>query len=88
MTAGGGPANYHGSAWQVHFAVTAPQEAQGQYVVLSVALVAQDASLVVTLNGHSETWSYNNFAPDDPSGPQRRRRFLSVGGVSVSHYRI
>ncbi len=66
VTAGGGPANYHGSAWQVHFAVTAPQEAQGQYVVLSVALLAQDASLVVTLNGHSETWSYNNFAPDDP----------------------
>jgi rhamnogalacturonan endolyase len=66
VTAGGGPAAYHGSAWQVHFAVTAPQEAQGQYVVLSVALVAQDASLVVALNGHSETWSYNNFAPDDP----------------------
>jgi hypothetical protein len=51
----------------VHFTVTAPQVAQGQYVVLSVGLVAQDASLVVALNGHSETWSYNNFSPDDPS---------------------
>jgi autotransporter-associated beta strand protein len=68
VTAGGGPANYHGTAWQVHFAVTSAQEAQGQYVVLSVGLVAQDASLVVTLNGHSETWSYNNFSPDDPAG--------------------
>ena len=66
VTAGGGPANYHGSAWQVHFDVTAAQKAQGQFVVLSVALVAFDASLVVSLNGHSETWSYNAFAPDDP----------------------
>lgn len=66
VTAGGGPASYHGSAWQIHFTTTAAQDAQGQYVVLSVGLVAQDASLVVALNGHSETWSYNNFAPDDP----------------------
>ena len=28
--------------------------------------MALDASLVVSLNGHSETWSYNNFSPDDP----------------------
>ena len=66
VTAAGGPANYHGSAWQVHFTVTPAQLAQGQYVVLSVGVVALDASLVVSLNGHSETWSYNNFAPDDP----------------------
>jgi rhamnogalacturonan endolyase len=66
VISGGGPANYHGAPWQVHFAVTSTQEAQGQYVVLSVALVAQDASLVVALNGHSETWSYNNFSPNDP----------------------
>ncbi|MGA2440215.1 MAG: polysaccharide lyase family protein [Tepidisphaeraceae bacterium] len=66
VTAGGGPANYHGSAWQVHFEVTSAQEAQGQYVVLSVGLVSQMASLVVTLNGHSETWSFGNFSPDDP----------------------
>jgi autotransporter-associated beta strand protein len=67
VTAGGGPANYHGSPWQVHFETTAAQDAQGQYVVLSVALAAMDASLVVSLNGHSETWSYNNFSPDDPA---------------------
>ncbi|HTQ38596.1 MAG TPA: polysaccharide lyase family protein [Pirellulales bacterium] len=66
VTAGGGPANYHGSAWQVHFTTTSTQRAQGQYVVLSVAVLALDASLVVTLNGHSETWTYNNFSPDDP----------------------
>ncbi len=66
VTSAGGPANYHGSAWQVHFETNAAQDAQGQYVVLSVGLVALDASLVVTLNGHSETWSYNNFSPDDP----------------------
>jgi rhamnogalacturonan endolyase len=66
VTSNGGPANYHGSAWQVHFETNAAQDAQGQYVVLSVGLVAFDASLVVTLNGHSETWSYNNFSPDDP----------------------
>jgi rhamnogalacturonan endolyase len=65
VTAGGGPANYHGQAWQVHFAVTQAQENQGQYVVLSVALAEMDASLTVTLNGHSESWSYNNFSPDD-----------------------
>jgi autotransporter-associated beta strand protein len=66
VTAGGGPANYHGAPWQVHFETNSAQDAQGQYVVLSVAVVALDASLVVTLNGHSETWSYNNFSPDDP----------------------
>jgi hypothetical protein len=66
VTAGGGPASYHGSAWQVHFTTTAAQNAQGQYVVLSVGIVALDASLVVALNGHSETWSYNGFSPDDP----------------------
>src|SRR5208282_370538 len=55
VTAGGGPANYHGAPWQVHFTATQSQISQGQYVVLSVGLVAQDASLVVTLNGHSET---------------------------------
>jgi autotransporter-associated beta strand protein len=66
VTAAGGPASYHGSPWQVHFTVTPAQLAQGQYVVLSVGLVALDASLVVSLNGVSETWSYNNFSPDDP----------------------
>jgi hypothetical protein len=66
VKAAGGPATYGGSAWQVHFAVTNAQKAQGQYVVLSVALCAQDASLVITLNGHTEIWSYNGFSGDDP----------------------
>jgi hypothetical protein len=63
---GVGPANYHGLPWEVHFTVTDQQKAQGQYVVVSVATVALDASLTLALNGHSETWSYNSFSPDDP----------------------
>ncbi|MGA2232999.1 MAG: polysaccharide lyase family protein, partial [Tepidisphaeraceae bacterium] len=66
VISGGGAASYHGSPWQVNFTCTQAQINQGQYVVLSVGLVAQDASLVVALNGHSETWSYNNFSPNDP----------------------
>jgi hypothetical protein len=66
VTAGGGPASYHGAPWQVHFTTTAQQQAQGQYAVFSVGLVAQDASLVLNLNGHSETWSYGGFSPNDP----------------------
>ena len=50
----------------------------------SVALVALKASLVVALNGHSETWSFNNFPPRRPDGTQRRRRILSVGGLPIS----
>ncbi|HZZ27302.1 MAG TPA: polysaccharide lyase family protein [Pirellulales bacterium] len=67
VTAAGGPASYHGASWQVHFMVTAAQKAQGQFVVLSVGVVSLSASLVVTLNGHQETWSFNNFpGPNDP----------------------
>ena len=67
VMAAGGPASYHGSPWEVHFTATASQIAQGQFVVLSIAAVALKASLVVALNGHSETWSFNNFpGPDDP----------------------
>jgi hypothetical protein len=66
VTAGGGPANYHGAPWQIHFTATAQQLAQGQYAVISVGLVAFDASLILSLNGHSETWSYNGFSPNDP----------------------
>jgi hypothetical protein len=66
VVAAGGPASYTGAPWQIHFTTTTAQDAQGQYVVLSVGLVAQDSSLVISLNGHSETWSYNNFSPDDP----------------------
>ena len=40
VAAAGGAANYHGSAWQVNFTTTSAQSAQGQYVVLSVGVVA------------------------------------------------
>jgi uncharacterized protein (TIGR03437 family) len=43
-------------AWQVHFAATAAQLAQGQYVVLSVGLAAAEANLAASLNGHALTW--------------------------------
>jgi hypothetical protein len=64
---GPGPGSYRGSAWEVHFTVTPQQLAQGQFVVLSVGAAALNASLVASLNGHSETWTFNNFpGPDDP----------------------
>jgi hypothetical protein len=66
VTSAGGPANYHGAPWQIHFTVSQAQVNQGQYVVISIALVALDADLFVSLNGHSEEWVYNNFSPDDP----------------------
>ncbi len=53
---GPGPASYSGSPWEVHFTTSAAQRAQGQFVVLSVGLAAANASLVVTLNGFTETW--------------------------------
>ena len=66
VTAAGGPASYHGSPWEVHFTATSAQIDQGQFVVISIASVALDASLVISLNGHSETWSFSNFSPNDP----------------------
>ena len=44
----------------VHFATTAAQQAQGQYVVLSAGLAATEGSLTVNLNGHALTWHYLN----------------------------
>jgi hypothetical protein len=66
VTAAGGPATYTGSPWEVHFTTTAAQRAQGQYVVLSVALAATEASLVVSLNGHQEIWHAGNATYSDP----------------------
>ncbi len=60
VTAGGGPATYSGAPWEVHFATTAAQRAQGQYVVLSVALAATEGSLIVELNGHQGIWHYQD----------------------------
>ncbi len=42
--------------WQVHFTTTAAQQAQGQYVVLSVGLAAAEGSLIINLNGHQLIW--------------------------------
>ncbi len=60
VNAGGGPANYGGAPWEIHFATTAAQNAQGSYVELSVGLAAAEGSLTVALNGHSETWHVAN----------------------------
>jgi len=60
VTAAGGPGNYSGSPWEIHFTTTAAQRAQGQYVVLSVALASTEASLIVTLNGNQEIWHAGN----------------------------
>lgn len=38
-------------AWQIHFTTTADQQAQGQYVVLSVAVAATAADIIPELNG-------------------------------------
>jgi hypothetical protein len=49
-------------AWQVHFATTSAQNAQGSYVDLSVGLAATEADLTASLNGHSITWHAKNQA--------------------------
>ena len=42
--------------WQVHFTTTSDQQAQGQYVALSVGLAATESDLTVSLNGRRLTW--------------------------------
>lgn len=42
--------------WQVHFTTTAAQQAQGQFVTMSVGLATAEASLIVTLNGQTLIW--------------------------------
>ncbi len=61
---GPGPATYGGSAWDVNFTTTAAQNAQGSFVDLTVGLAANEASLVVTLNGHTETWHFGGTSSD------------------------
>jgi len=51
--------------WQVHFATTAAQQEQGQYVVLSVGLAAAEASLTVSLNGNPLVWHGFNIKNAD-----------------------
>jgi hypothetical protein len=78
----GAPASYHGSnvytvsgttysGWTVHFTTTAAQLAQGQFVVLSVAMADLKDNLNVTLNlgggakQVSETWAEAESGTDD-----------------------
>ena len=42
--------------WQVHFTTTPDQQAQGQYVTLSLGVAAAESSLVVSLNENQLTW--------------------------------
>jgi Polysaccharide lyase family 4, domain II/Polysaccharide lyase family 4, domain III len=42
--------------WQIHFTTTADQQAQGQYVVLSVPLAATAADVIPSLNGNVLVW--------------------------------
>ena len=51
--------------WQVHFTTTPDQQAQGQYVTLSVGLAATESSLVVNLNGQPLTWFGFNHKNSD-----------------------
>jgi hypothetical protein len=48
--------------WQVHFATTSAQNAQGSFVDLSVGLAATESDLTASLNGHSITWHAKNQA--------------------------
>lgn len=51
--------------WQVHFTTSAEQQAQGQYVVLSVGLAGTEANLTASLNGNSLTWP--GLGPANPN---------------------
>ncbi|MGA2230034.1 MAG: polysaccharide lyase family protein [Tepidisphaeraceae bacterium] len=64
VMAAGGPGSYKGSAWDVNFTCTQAQLNQGQYVDLSVGLAANEASLIVYLNGHQEIWHYGGSSSD------------------------
>jgi Cellulose binding domain/Polysaccharide lyase family 4, domain II/Polysaccharide lyase family 4, domain III len=52
-------------AWQVHFATTTRQNAQGSFVDLSVGLAATESDLTASLNGHSITWHAKNKSDAD-----------------------
>jgi hypothetical protein len=45
--------------WQVHFTTTSAQQAQGQFVALSVGLAATESNLTASLNGSALT--FNGF---------------------------
>jgi hypothetical protein len=51
--------------WEVHFTTTDEQQAQGQFVTLSMGLAATESSVVVTLNGHPLVWPGYNHKNSD-----------------------
>lgn len=51
--------------WQVHFSTSAAQQAQGQFVALSVGLAATESSMTVSLNGHPVVWHGFNVKNSD-----------------------
>jgi hypothetical protein len=51
--------------WQVHFATTDAQQAEGPYVTLSMGLAATESSLIVSLNGHPLVWPGYNHKNSD-----------------------
>ena len=51
--------------WQVHFTTSAAQQAQGQFVALSVGLAATESSMTVSLNGHPLVWHGFNVKNSD-----------------------
>ena len=79
VMAAGGPGSYKGLAWDVNFTCTQAQINQGQYVVLSVGLAANEGSLIVYLNGHQEIWHYGGSSSDAMirSGDSGTYKFLA-----------
>jgi hypothetical protein len=53
--------------WQVHFTTSQDQQAQGQFVVLSVGLAATESSMTVSLNGNPLVWHGFNLKNADAS---------------------
>jgi hypothetical protein len=51
--------------WQVHFTTTVAQQAQGQFVVLSMGLAATEATMTISLNGHPLVWHGFNLKNAD-----------------------
>jgi hypothetical protein len=51
--------------WEVHFTTNSAQQAQGQYVVLSIGLAATEANLTASLNGAPLRWTGIHLADAD-----------------------
>jgi hypothetical protein len=51
--------------WQVHFTTSSDEQAQGQFVLLSVGLAATESSMTVSLNGNPLVWHGFNLKNAD-----------------------